>query len=209
MSESTSPVERLSPLQRATVALKQARQRLDALEAARREPLAIVGMACRFPGAGDPQAFWTLLRDGVDAITETPAERWDVAAHFDPTPGAAGKMHTTSGGFLPAIDRFDGRFFGISPREAAGMDPQQRLLLEVGWEALENAGIPAESLDGSSTGVFVGISSHDYAVLEAREGAGIVDAYYGTGISDSVASGRLSYLLGLQGPSLSIDTACS
>jgi len=174
------------------------------------EPIAVVGLGCRFPGeASDPESFWRLLRDGVDAITEVPPDRWDVDAYYDPDPDAPGKMYTRHGGFVRDIGRFDAPFFGISPREAAGMDPQQRLLLEVGWEALEHAGMAPERLMGSRTGVFVGISSADYAQLHLRRGDPAVDAYFGTGNALSVAAGRLSYILGLQGPSLSVDTACS
>ncbi|MEE8526152.1 MAG: SDR family NAD(P)-dependent oxidoreductase [Thermoanaerobaculia bacterium] len=175
------------------------------------EPIAILGMSCRFPGgADDPETFWKLLHDGVDAITEVPPERWDIEALYDPDPSAPGKMSTRYGGFLTDIDKFDATFFGIAPREAVSMDPQQRLLLELGWQALENAGqVPAE-LDGTATGVFVGISSNDYAdYLLRHTDPERLDAYFGTGTAPSVAAGRLSYLLGLTGPCLAIDTACS
>ncbi|GER91157.1 hypothetical protein KDW_53190 [Dictyobacter vulcani] len=173
-----------------------------------KEPIAIVGMGCRFPGAKNLKAFWQLLLEGTDAIKEIPAERFDVDAVYDPTPGSAGKLITRWGGFLEDVDQFDPYFFGISPREAARMDPQQRLLLEVAWEALEDAGVPAEKLIGSSTGVFIGMSTNDYEDLafEDREN---VDLYMMTGCSRAVASGRLSYILDLQGPSMTIDTACS
>ncbi|MBI2893618.1 MAG: SDR family NAD(P)-dependent oxidoreductase [Deltaproteobacteria bacterium] len=177
-------------------------------EVAVQEPIAVVGLSCRFPGAADPEAFWTLLHDGVDAITEVPQDRWDAAAFHDPDPSAPGKMTTRWGGFVDGIDAFDPLFFGISPREAARMDPQQRLLCEVAWEALENAGIAADRLRGSPAGVFVGISSSDYAML--AEGAiEAVDAYSGTGNAHSIAANRLSYLLDLHGPSMAVDTACS
>ncbi|MCK6591353.1 MAG: SDR family NAD(P)-dependent oxidoreductase, partial [Polyangiaceae bacterium] len=175
------------------------------------EPIAIVGMACRFPGgANSPEAYWSLLRDGVDTITEVPASRWDIEAFYDPDPDAPGKMSTRWGGFIDDVEMFDASFFGIAPREAEGMDPQQRLLLEVSWEALERAGIPATRLAGSPTGVFVGICGSDYQsrMLGAGDLGGI-DAYVGTGNAHSVASGRLSYVLGLQGPSMAVDTACS
>jgi acyl transferase domain-containing protein len=172
------------------------------------EPIAIVGIGCRYPGGiSDCESFWRLLGDGVDAVTEMPRERWDVDALYDPDPEAIGKMMTRHGGFLSEIDRFDAGFFGISPREVVNMDPQQRLLLETGWEALERAGVTAEQLSGSSTGVFVGLMYQEYGTL----GFGLerVDGYAMTGSMAAVASGRISYVLGLQGPSMTVDTACS
>lgn len=171
------------------------------------EPIAVIGLGCRFPGAEGPDAFWRLLRDGVDAIGEVPAGRWDADAFYD-AEGAPGKMTTRWGGFLDEVDRFDPHFFGISPREAARMDPQQRMLLEVVWEALEHAGLPSGRLAGSQTGVFIGISSYDYSRLQFSDPAQI-DAYAGTGNAHSIAANRLSYLLDLRGPSLAVDTACS
>ncbi|HEY3998699.1 MAG TPA: SDR family NAD(P)-dependent oxidoreductase, partial [Candidatus Xenobia bacterium] len=172
------------------------------------EGIAVIGLGCRFPGgASSPKAFWQLLADGVDAITEVPPERWDAAAFYDPDPDAPGKMVTRWGGFLPDVDRFDPAFFGIAPREAVSMDPQQRLLLETSWEALEHAGLVPAALEGSRTGVFVGIVLSEYHDL--LRDAGRVDAWTGTGSAYSVAAGRLSYVLGLQGPSLAVDTACS
>jgi len=172
------------------------------------EPIAIIGLACRFPGAPDAEAFWQLLRDGVDAITEVPADRWPVDALYSPEPGTRGKMNTRWGGFLERVDLFDPHFFGISPREASRIDPQQRLLLEVVWEALENAGLPPDQLAGSQTGVFMGLSSYDYSRLLFVDGDRI-DAYTGTGNAHSIAANRLSYSLDLRGPSMAIDTACS
>jgi amino acid adenylation domain-containing protein/thioester reductase-like protein len=171
------------------------------------DPVAVIGLGCRFPGAAGPDEFWTLLHNRVDGIREVPADRWDVEAFYEAT-GGPGKMTTRWGGFLEDVDRFDARFFGISPREATRMDPQQRLLLEVSWEALEDAGIPPDSLKGTSTGVFVGISSYDYSRLQFSDPA-LVDAYTGTGNAHSVAANRISYFLDLHGPSLAIDTACS
>ncbi len=174
------------------------------------EPIAIVGMACRFPGGVDsPEAFWRLLRDGVDAISEVPGDRWDMSAWYDPDPEASGKMYVRAGGFLSGVDQFDPRFFGISPREAESMDPQQRLMLEVAWEALERAGQSPEGLRNTKTGVFVGISHSDYARLLLEGGPAAVDAWFASGTELNVTPGRLAYTLGLQGPALAVDTACS
>ena len=173
------------------------------------DPIAVVGLSCRFPGGDNPEAFWRLLEQGREAIGEIPRDRWDIDAYYDPDPAAPGKMYVRRGGFLEGIDRFDAAFFGIVPREAVSLDPQQRLLLEVAWEALEHAGLAAERLAGSRTGVFIGICVSDYASVCWRAGQAAVDAYLSTGTALSVAAGRLSYLLGLQGPSLAIDTACS
>jgi acyl transferase domain-containing protein/acyl carrier protein len=172
------------------------------------EPIAIIGMACRFPGAANPEQFWQLLLSGRGAVTEVPADRWDVDACYDPDPQAPGKTYSRWGGFLDRVDEFDAAFFGISPREARQMDPRQRLLLETAWEALENAGQAPERLAGSDTGVFIGHMVGDYYALETRNAAGI-DAHVGTGNLDSILANRLSYALNLQGPSLAVDTACS
>jgi myxalamid-type polyketide synthase MxaE and MxaD len=171
-------------------------------------PVAVVGVACRFPGAESPEALWRLLAAGADAITEVPPSRWDVDRLYDPRPDAPGKTSTRWGGFLEGVDMFDCDFFGISPREAAGIDPQQRLVLELAWEGLEDAGCVPESLDGSKTGVFVGISTNDYGRDRFRHAASI-DRYAGTGNALSVAANRVSYALGLRGPSVAVDTACS
>jgi acyl transferase domain-containing protein len=194
---------------KALVEVRQLKARLK--ERGSSEPVAVVGIGCRFPGGADsPEAYWRLLREGVDAIAEVPKDRWDIDAYYDPDPAVPGKMVCRSGGFLPAVDGFDASFFGIARREAEGMDPQQRLLLEVAWEALEHAGQAPEALFKTSTGVFTGISSFDYATTQllgtdVRE----LNAYLGTGIALSAANGRLSYVLGLMGPSMSVDTACS
>ena len=180
----------------------------DVAAATNVDPIAIVGIGCRFPGAPDPDAFWHLLRSGGDAIREVPPDRWDVGAFYDPDPAAPGRTVTRFGGFLPRIDEFDPSFFCISPREAGHMDPQQRLLLEVAWEALENAGIAPPSLYGTDAGVFVGISSSDYGGLQLTD-PDRVGAHDGTGSAHSIAANRLSYLLDLRGPSLAVDTACS
>ncbi|GMV90393.1 MAG: hypothetical protein AMXMBFR82_01710 [Candidatus Hydrogenedentota bacterium] len=172
------------------------------------EPIAIVGMSCRFPGAKNPDAFWELLRDGGDAIREIPADRWNFDTLYDPDLATPGRMITKWGGFVEDVDKFDAAFFNISPREAASMDPQQRLLLHVAWEAFENAGVRADRLAGSATGTFIGVSSIDYMQLQLLLGAEN-DAYVATGNTQSIASNRLSYLLDLRGPSVSVDTACS
>jgi myxalamid-type polyketide synthase MxaB len=187
--------------------LDDACAKLEAVEHAKTEPIAIIGMSCRFPGnVNDPKAFWQLLHDGIDAITEIPANRWNIAAYYDPNPNTAGKMYSRHGGFLQEIEQFDPQFFGMSPREATGLDPQQRLLLEVSWEALENAGLVRDKLIGSQTGVFVGVTTHDYVnrIIPSQ-----IDAYFSTGNALNASAGRLSYSLGLQGPSMVIDTACS
>ncbi len=208
-----APVDTADQLRRALAALKEMRVRLEKAEAVAskaREPIAIIGMGCRLPGASNPDELWELVRDGRDAIVETPAERWDHRTLFDEAPDAPGKVATRWGGFLDDIDQFDPGFFGISPREAEQMDPQQRLVLEVAWEALEDGGQAVDRLAGTSTGVFVGVHSHsnDYYAVQSTDPTGL-DLYSGTGTSHSVISGRLSYLFDLRGPSLAIDTACS
>ncbi|MEU1405784.1 SDR family NAD(P)-dependent oxidoreductase [Streptomyces sp. NPDC005728] len=172
------------------------------------DDVAIISMACRFPGgADDPEALWRLLATGEDAVSEVPAGRWDTHGLYDPDPEATGKAYTLRGGFLDGgIDRFDAAFFGISPREAAAMDPQQRLLLQTAWEAIERAGILPESLNGTSTGVYLGL--YDSGYLAAAPLAQL-DGHVGTGSAASVASGRIAYTLGLQGPAVTVDTACS
>ena len=187
--------------------IRQARLRIEELEGRDRTPIAVIGLGCRFPGAASPAAFWQNLLNGHDAISEVPVDRWDAHALYSPTP-TAGKMNTRWGGFLPDIDAFDARFFGISGVEAAAMDPQQRLLLEVAWETIEDAAIDPQSLAGSQTGVFIGISSNDYGRLQ-RGSAQAISAYAGVGNALSIAANRLSYLLDWHGPSLAIDTACS
>jgi acyl transferase domain-containing protein len=190
VSESTAP-----QLKRALVALEKMQARLEAAERARTEPIAVVGIGCRFPGAENPDEFLALLREGRDATSEAPAGR-------DPRIGR--------GGFVREIESFDHDFFRVTPREAAAMDPQQRLLLEVAWEALEDACIPPTALFGRAAGVYVGACSFDFALWRSRrmkESEG--DAYFATGAALSVNAGRLSYFLGLTGPAMTIDTACS
>jgi acyl transferase domain-containing protein len=173
------------------------------------DPVAIVGIGCRFPGASGPDEFWRLLTDGVDAISEVPDDRWSVEELYDRNPAAAGKMNTRWGGFLRDIDRFDAAFFGISPREAMHIDPQQRLLMETTWEALEDAGLAVEKLAGQRVGVFVGMSSCDYGHQQLSHIDDISDGYAITGSALSIGANRLSYLFDFRGPSLVIDTACS
>lgn len=211
MSDGSSPSQSaLTPLQRAFIALEETRARLADAESAAREPIAVVGVGCRLPGAENPQAFWSLLKEGREAIGPIPADRWDTEALFDPDPETPGRIATRAGGFLKDIRGFDPGFFGITRREADGMDPQQRLLLEVSWESLENAGYPPDRQKGASTGVYIGVAGNDYATTQMKTGDdGLLDGHFASGIAHSVVSGRLSYLLGLQGPSLSIDTACS
>ncbi|MEA5510000.1 beta-ketoacyl synthase N-terminal-like domain-containing protein [Crocosphaera sp. UHCC 0190] len=172
------------------------------------EPIAIIGLSCRFPSANDPQHYWQLLRNGIDAITEVPPDRWDIESLYEETPATPGKMNTKWGGFLKEIDAFDAEFFRISPREAEYIDPQQRLLLEVAWEALENGGLIPKELAESQTGVFVGISNNDYGRASLQD-ISKISAYSGTGNALCITANRLSYLLNLKGPSLAIDTACS
>jgi acyl transferase domain-containing protein len=198
----------LTVQQHALLTLRKLRARVKELEQSRCEPIAIIGMSCRFPGGPDPESFWRMLAEGRDGIGEIPP-RWDLQRYFDPDPNAAGKTYCRHGAFLPEVDALDAGFFGISPREAASMDPQQRLLLEVSWEALESAGIAPARLLGSATGVFVGISFNDYFRLNGGDDPALIDPYSGTGNAFCVAANRLSYVFGLQGPSLAVDTACS
>jgi acyl transferase domain-containing protein/NADPH:quinone reductase-like Zn-dependent oxidoreductase/NAD(P)-dependent dehydrogenase (short-subunit alcohol dehydrogenase family)/ubiquinone/menaquinone biosynthesis C-methylase UbiE len=210
MSYPSEPNDRRNVLGRALQVVEEMQAKLDALQREKREPIAIVGMGCRFPGhANSPEAYWSLLRDGVDAIREVPSDRWDIAAYYDADPDSPGKMYTRQGGFLDQVDRFDAQFFGISPREALKTDPQHRLLLEVSWEALEHAGIAPTSLAGSQTGVFIGITNNDYARIVERAGLEFIDAYHLTGNCLNFAAGRIAYFLGLHGPAMAVDTACS
>ncbi|WP_433390866.1 SDR family NAD(P)-dependent oxidoreductase [Micromonospora sp. KLBMP9576] len=186
----------LDYLRRTTAELRETRRRLRDAEEAAHEPIAIVGMACRYPGGvRTPEELWALAAAGRDGIGGFPTDRgWNVGELYDPTPGTPGRSYTREGGFLPDAADFDAEFFGISPREALTTDPQQRLLLETSWEALESAGIDPVGLRGSATGVFAGMMYHDYA---------------GNSSTGSIASGRVAYTFGLEGPAVTVDTACS
>ena len=176
------------------------------------EPIAIIGLGCRFPyGASNPEAFWDLLCHGVDAITEVPAERWDVRRFYDPDPDKPGKTYVKHGGFLrEKLEYFDPLAFGMSPREAHTLDPQQRLLLEVTWEALEDAGLAIEGLTGSPTGVFIGAFTLDMQMLQSNPlSRDVLYSYSTTGMSMTLLANRLSYVFDWRGPSIAIDTACS
>jgi acyl transferase domain-containing protein/acyl carrier protein len=200
-ANATPTPDRRALLQQALAAVEDMQARLDRAERARTEPIAIVGIGCRFPGgANDPEAYWRLLCDGVDAIRRVPGDRFDAAG---------GDAEHWYGGFIDQIDQFDPGFFGIAPREAQTMDPQQRLVLEVAWEALENAALAPDRLKGSATGVFIGITTNDYAHMALRGQPDRLDVYTATGGALNVAAGRLAYTLGLHGPALAVDSACS
>ncbi|MCF2149629.1 SDR family NAD(P)-dependent oxidoreductase [Desmonostoc muscorum LEGE 12446] len=207
----TADINKLSPLQRAVIALKEMRLKLDALERSKNEPIAIVGMSCRFPGGADsPSQFWELLRNGVDAIAEVPEDRWNIDEYYSSNLNLSGKMYTRNGAFIQNVDQFDPHFFGISAKEAASMDPQQRLLLELAWEALEYGGQSPQKLNGSKTGVFMGLFMDDYSRFNLYSGDhDRIDGYSSLGNARSVAVGRVAHFLGFQGPVMQLDTACS
>ncbi|WP_328338430.1 type I polyketide synthase [Micromonospora sp. NBC_00421] len=203
-------VKLLEYLKRVTADLHRTRERLREVESQEQDPIAIVGMACRYPGGvNSPEDLWRVVAEGVDTIGDFPTDRgWDTAALYDADPDAAGSSYVQQGGFVHDADEFDAEFFGISPREALAMDPQQRLVLEASWEACERAGIDPDSLRGGPVGVFVGCGGQDYwdrlTVLPEP-----VEAYMSTGSSGAVISGRVAYSLGLEGPAVTVNTACS
>ena len=171
---------------------------------------AIVGYAARFPGAPDADEFWDVLREGRDAVSEVPKDRWDVDEFFDPEPGAPGKVVTRRAGFVDDVTGFDAPFFGMSTREVRLMDPQHRLLLETAWRAVEHSGTAPTALANTNTGVFVGLATHDYLGMASDELTyPEIEAYMAIGTSNAAAAGRISYRLGLQGPAVAVDTACS
>ena len=173
------------------------------------KPIAIVAVSCRFPGAPDPEAFWEVLNEGVDAIREVPEDRFDIDEFYDPDPDTPGKTYTRFGGFLDGIDGFDPEFFGISPREAVWIEPQQRLILETVWEGLERAGYAPSALRGSRSGVFVGVAANEYAHLLSAEPIDKIEPYFITGNALNAISGRVAFALGFEGPAVAVDTACS
>ncbi|OBG29797.1 type I polyketide synthase [Mycobacterium sp. 852002-51057_SCH5723018] len=184
-------------------------QPASAVTARTDEPIAIVAVACRFPGAPDPDAFWEVLSGGVDAIREVPEDRFDIDEFYDPDPEAPGKIYSRFGGFLDGIDGFDPEFFGISPREAVWIDPQQRLMLETVWEGLERAGYSPGALRGSRSGIFVGVGANEYSHLLSADSVEKLEPHFITGNALNAISGRVAFALGLEGPAVAVDTACS
>lgn len=199
----------LSPLQRAALVIKDLKEKLATERSYSNEPIAIIGMACKFPGANNIDEYWDLLKHGINAVTEAPTDRWDLETWYDPNPAAEGKISTRFGGFIEKVEAFDAPFFGIPVNEAKRMDPGQRIMLQQVWHALEHAGIPPLSLRGSDTGFFVGMSQNDYGNMQINGNVNDISAYSGTGNGYCFASGRISYQFGFHGPTLTSDTACS
>src|SRR5580658_4520818 len=202
--------EDLSPIKKALYEIRTLKGKLHDLSRAQNEPVAIVGVGLRFPGgASDAASYWKILADRVNTVTEIPASRWNIEDYYDPDPEARGKMYTRHGSFLEDAAGFDAHMFGVSPREAVELDPQHRIALEVAWEALENSGCSPSQASRSKAGVFLALSNSAYLRLVFNDRIDELDAYSSTGNNFSVAAGRISYTLGLDGPSIVVDTACS
>lgn len=206
MTDFADKLTQLSQKQLMLLAL-QLNERLERLQ--KSEPIAVIGMACRFPGADSPEDYWRLLDEGRDATREAPVDRWDMDAFYDPDPDRRGKIAARRGGYLDDVAGFDAELFGVSPREALSMDPQQRLMLETAWQALERAGLAPESLAGANVGVYLGLCNSDHFLRMAGRGLETLDNYLASGNAPSVAAGRIAYTLGFTGPAITIDTACS
>jgi acyl transferase domain-containing protein/acyl carrier protein len=211
MQSHAEKAENLGLSKKILLALTQAKNKILELEQQMNEPIAIVGMGCRFPGEADNvEEYWKIILNETDAISEVTEDRWNSKEFYDPNPDTPGKMYTNNGGFLKNIDRFDAKFFGFSPREASIMDPQQKLVLEVAWEALENSGHFYDRIQGCNTGVFIGVTTNDYSQYLLRNSSfSEIDPYLSTGNVHNAIAGRVSYLFGFRGPCLSLDTACS
>ena len=199
-------------LKKTYIALKKTQKQLEDLQWAQREPIAVIGLSCRFPGGGNSPAFFSEnLKNGVDAASRVPEERWRSDLFYDASKQAPGTTHASQANFLtvPVYD-FDAPFFNISGKESLSMEPQQRMLLEISWEALESAGLDISRLSGSNTGVFIGISSDDYTQAHRHSDCHeTIDGYALTGTCFAPAAGRLSYTFGFEGPCMAVDTACS
>ena len=206
MTDFADKLTKLSQKQLMLLAL-QLNERLERSQ--KSEPIAVIGMACRFPGADSPEDYWRLLEEGRDATRDAPADRWDMDAFYDPDPDAPGKIAARRGGYLDDVANFDAALFGVSPREALSMDPQQRLMLETAWQALERSGLAPERLAGVDVGVFLGLCNSDHFLRMAGRGLETLDNYLASGNAPSVAAGRIAYSLGFSGPAITVDTACS